>query len=109
MYEVRTTSEFDNWLDNLKNRTAVLRISARIDRIQQGNLGDVKAITDQISELRFFFGSGYRIYYIIEDKQIILLLNGGDKSHQKKDIKKAKAIVAAYLQGNQNNGTNTEI
>jgi len=92
MYEVRTTEEFDDWLDNLRNRTAVLRISARIDRIEQGNFGDNKLITKEISELRFFFGSGYRIYYTVQEKTIVLLLNGGDKSSQKKDIKKAKAL-----------------
>ncbi len=93
MYEVRTTQTFDDWLDNLKNRTAVLRIAARIDRIEQGNFGDTKSITDEISELRFFFGSGYRIYYILEEKTVVLLLNGGDKSSQRKDIKKAQAIL----------------
>ena len=92
MYEVRTTQEFDDWLDNLRNRTAVLRISARIDRIEQGNLGDTKSITEEISELRFFFGSGYRIYYTIQEKIVVLLLNGGDKASQKKDIKKAKVL-----------------
>jgi putative addiction module killer protein len=92
MYEVRTTQEFDDWLDNLRNRTAVLRISTRIDRIEQGNFGDTKVITEEISELRFFFGSGYRIYYTIQEKMIIILINGGDKSSQKKDIKKAKAL-----------------
>jgi putative addiction module killer protein len=92
MYEIRTTQEFDDWLDKLRNRTAVLRISARIDRIEQGNFGDTKAITEEISELRFFFGSGYRIYYTIQEKMIIILINGGDKSSQKKDIKKAKAL-----------------
>jgi putative addiction module killer protein len=108
MYEVRTTSEFDNWLDSLKNKTAILRISARIDRIQHGNFGDVKAISNELSELRFFFGSGYRIYYTIKEQQIILLLNGGDKSTQKKDIKKANVLLAD-LQGHNNDTTNTEI
>jgi putative addiction module killer protein len=108
MYEVRTTSEFDNWLDNLKNKTAILRISARIDRIQHGNFGDVKAISNELSELRFFFGSGYRVYYTIKGQQIILLLNGGDKSTQKKDIKKANVLLAD-LQGHNNDTTNTEI
>ena len=93
MYEVRTTQEFDDWLDNLRNRTAVLRIAARIDRVEQGNFGDTKLITNEISELRFFFGSGYRVYYTIKEKVIILLLNGGDKSSQKKDIKLAKNIL----------------
>jgi len=101
MYEVRTTEEFDDWLDNLRDRTAVLRISARIDRVEQGNFGDTKSVTQEISELRFFFGSGYRIYYIIKEKTVVLLLNGGDKSSQKKDIKKAKAIYVE-ISGDEN-------
>jgi putative addiction module killer protein len=94
MYEIRTTQEFDSWLDNLRDRTAIFRISARIDRIEQGHFGDTKSITDEISELRFFFGSGYRIYYIVKETTVVLLFNGGDKASQKKDIKKAKAILA---------------
>ena len=103
MYEVRTTQEFDDWLDNLRNKTAVLRISARIDRIEQGNFGDRKSITEEISELRFFFGSGYRIYYTIQGKIVVLLLNGGDKASQKKDIKKAKALFDEILGENDEN------
>jgi putative addiction module killer protein len=93
MYEVRTTEEFDNWLDNLKDKTTVLRISARIDRVEQGNFGDTKTITSKISELRFFFGSGYRVYYTIQGTTVVFLLNGGNKSSQKKDIKKATSIL----------------
>ena len=97
MYEVRTTEEFDDWMDNINDKTTILRISARLDRVEQGNFGDTKTITNEISELRFFFGSGYRIYYTIQDTMIVILLNGGDKSSQKKDIKKAKAILDTLL------------
>jgi len=102
MYEVRTTEEFDDWMDNINDKTTILRISARLDRVEQGNFGDTKTITNEISELRFFFGSGYRIYYTIQDTMIVILLNGGDKSSQKKDIKKAKAILDTLL-GEENN------
>jgi len=101
MYEVRTTEEFDDWLDNLRDRTAVLRISARIDRIEQGNFGDTKPITKEISEFRFFFGNGYRIYYTVKENIVVLLLNGGNKSSQKRDIKKAKMIYAE-ISGDRN-------
>jgi putative addiction module killer protein len=97
MYEVRTTREFNTWLDHLKDRITVFRIAARIDRLEQGNFGDIKSITSEISELRFFFGSGYRIYYTRQEKTIVLLLNGGDKSTQKKDIKRAKNILEEIL------------
>jgi len=97
MYEVRTTEEFDDWLDNLKDKTTVLRLSARIDRVEQGNFGDTKTITSEISELRFFFGSGYRVYYTIQGTTIVFLLNGGDKSSQNKDIKKATSILESLL------------
>jgi len=102
MYEVRTTEEFDDWMDNINDKTTVLRISARLDRVEQGNFGDTKTITSEISELRFFFGSGYRVYYTIQDTMIVILLNGGDKSSQKKDIKKAKTILDTLL-GEDNN------
>jgi len=97
MYEVRTTEEFDDWMDNINDKTTILRISARLDRVEQGNFGDTKTITSEISELRFFFGSGYRVYYTIQDTMIVILLNGGDKSSQKKDIKKAKTILDTLL------------
>jgi len=68
---------------------------ARLDRVSQGNFGDVKSVDDSISELRFFIGPGYRIYYtILDENTIVLLLNGGDKSTQKKDIDNAKEIIS---------------
>lgn len=92
-YEIRTTKEFDSWLENLRDRKTVFRIAARLDRVEQGNFGDVKNIDETLSEMRFFFGSGYRIYYTMEGEVVVLLLNGGDKSSQKKDIKKAYSIL----------------
>lgn len=65
----------------------------RIDRIQNGNFGDFKSLGDDLFELRFFFGGGLRIYYTIRDRQIVLLLHGGDKTNQSRDIEKAKQMI----------------
>lgn len=71
----------------------MIRILARIDRVTHGNFGDIKEIDNPLTEMRFFFGPGYRIYYVIQDNTIVLLLNGGDKASQKKDIEKVKEIL----------------
>ena len=92
-FEIKTTSIFDKWLSGLKNKMAVNRIMARIYRMEQGNMGDVKTVGQNLFEMRFFFGSGYRIYYTINDKTVVLLFCGGDKSSQKNDIEKAKKIM----------------
>lgn len=65
-------------------------------RIEQGNFGDCKKIDDEISEIRFMFGSGYRIYYTQINNTIVLLINGGDKSSQSKDIKNAKELLKQW-------------
>jgi putative addiction module killer protein len=92
-YEIKTTNIFDKWLVGLNDRTAVNRIMARIYRMEQGNLGDVKTVGQNLFEMRFFFGFGYRVYYTINGETLVLLLCGGDKSTQKKDIEKAKKIM----------------
>ena len=66
---------------------------ARIDRVQNGNFGDFKSLGGNLFELRFFFGGGLRIYYTVRNHQVILLLNGGNKSSQSKDIEKAKQMI----------------
>jgi len=93
LYEIKTTLAFDKWLKKLKDRSAKIRILARLDRVTQGNFGDIKEIDYPLTEMRFFFGSGYRIYYVIKENTIVLLLNGGDKDSQAKDIEKAKEIL----------------
>ena len=77
-----------DWLNSLDN-TIRKRIIQRILRIEEGNFGDYKKISNEISELRFSFGKGYRIYYAENKNKIILLISGGDKSTQSNDIKKA--------------------
>ena len=82
---------FLEWLNKLKDPTTRLRIRRRLDRVEQGNFGDCESVGDGVSELRLFFGSGYRIYFAEWDDEIIILLCAGDKSSQNKDIKLAKS------------------
>lgn len=93
IYEIAATEIFDKWLKKLRDRKAVLAIASRLDRAKLGNFGDVKSVGDGICEMRIFTGPGYRLYYVIRNGQIILLLCGGDKSTQESDIEKAKNIM----------------
>lgn len=88
-YEIRTTKLFDDWVKNLKDRQAALSIAKRLDRVLKGNLGDVASVGDGVSEMRIFIGSGYRLYYTFRGNELIILLCGGDKSTQQRDIQKA--------------------
>ena len=90
---------FQDWFENLDN-TLKVRIEKRMERIEEGNLGDYKKIDNDISELRFKFGSGYRIYFTESNDIIIILLCGGDKSTQEKDIKKAKKYYKDLVERN---------
>jgi len=92
-YEIERTDIFDKWLGKLKDRRAVMAIIKRIDRAKIGNLGDVEPVGEGISEMRIFVGKGYRLYFTICGGKVILLLCGGDKSTQQKDIKKAKEMA----------------
>ena len=86
---------FIEWLNSL-DKTAKARIQSRLTRLLENNFGDHKKIDNEISELRFKFGAGYRIYYTEIDNVIVLLINGGDKSTQQKDIEKAKNILQEW-------------
>jgi len=93
MYFIEKSVEFDKWLKKLKDLRAKAEILFRIQKIESdGHFGDCKSIGSGISEMRIDFAKGYRIYYKEKDGKIILLLIGGDKSSQQKDIKKAKEI-----------------
>ena len=92
MYIIKQTGIFSNWLKKLKDIKGKVAILRRIDRLKEGNFGDYKYLGNNISELRFSIGPGYRIYYTVVKNEIILLLIGGDKSSQTKDIEKAKEI-----------------
>ena len=87
---------YEEWLSDLKDGMSRARIRARIDKVAIGNFGDFKPIGDGVSELRFTFGPGFRVYYAQKDEMIVLLLFGGDKSSQEKDIEKAKEYWQDY-------------
>lgn len=93
MYEVYKTDEFARWFKKLRDRQAKSRILARIDRLEQGHFGDVESVGDGVSELRVFCGPGYRIYFTRRSSVVVILLAGGDKSSQIKDIAKAKELA----------------
>ncbi|MEA1992074.1 MAG: type II toxin-antitoxin system RelE/ParE family toxin [Thermodesulfobacteriota bacterium] len=92
-YEIETTEIFDKWLRKLKDRQAVLAIAKRLGRVRLGNFGDIFPVGGGVSEMRFFIGPGYRLYYVIHGKKMIVMLCGGDKSSQEQDIKKAKEMA----------------
>jgi len=93
MYTIKQTNIFSEWLSNLKDTKGKIAILRRIDRIKAGNFGDYKSLGNNISELRITTGPGYRVYYTKKDKEIIILLIGGDKKTQSNDIQKAKEIL----------------
>jgi putative addiction module killer protein len=94
MYSVRPLPEFTAWLDGLKDNRVRGAVVERIKRLTFGLLGDFKAIGDGVIELRIDFGAGWRLYYTQFGAQIVVLLVGGSKRTQKKDIKRAKALAA---------------
>ena len=96
MKEIRSSSVFDNWLKKLRDSRARDRIYRRIERLAEGNPGDVKPAGEGISEMRIDYGPGYRVYYIDTGKEIIVLLCGGDKTTQTSDIEEAKRIALLY-------------
>jgi putative addiction module killer protein len=89
-YTVKTLPEFDKWLNSLKDRMTRLRLSRRLDNAQRGNLGDVKPVGDGVFEMKEHFGPGWRMYYTKRGETLIVMLGGGDKAGQEKDIAKAK-------------------
>ena len=91
--EIRKTEIFTKWFDGLKDRRAKARIQARIDRVETGNFGDVAPVGEGVSELRIFYGPGYRVYFIQRGSVVVILLSGGDKSTQTSDIARAKEIA----------------
>ena len=93
MFEIRQTSIYKNWFSTLRDKTARARIDVRIRRLSLGNHGDAKPVGEGISELRVDYGPGYRIYFIQRGESLVVLLAGGDKSSQRKDIQAAKALA----------------
>lgn len=93
MIEIRKTDAFAKWIDGLQDFRARARILVRIERLAAGNPGDVKAVGEGVSELRIDYGPGYRVYYKKRGQKLIILLAGGDKSTQSKDIKSALRLA----------------
>jgi putative addiction module killer protein len=93
--EIRQTETYANWFSSLRNRKARARIDVRIRRLSLGNPGDVKPIGGGVSELRVDYGPGYRVYFVQRGATVILLLAGGDKRTQERDIKKALELARA--------------
>lgn len=93
MIEIRKTEHFANWLDSLRDIQAKARVMVRIERLASGNAGDVKPVGEGVSEMRINYGPGYRVYFIQRGSELIILLAGGDKSNQSRDIKTAVRLV----------------
>ena len=93
MIEVRQTDVFSKWLVELRDIRARARIQARIDRLELGNVGDAKPVGKGVSEMRINYGPGYRVYFSRRGSELIILLAGGDKSSQSKDIRKAMSLA----------------
>ena len=93
MLEIRKTEEFKDWLDSLKDLVGRAIIQARIKRLAEGNPGNTKCVGNKVSEMKIDFGPGYRIYYTQEESMIYLLLIGGNKRTQAKDIQAAKLLI----------------
>ena len=93
MIEIRETEEFSNWLRALHDQRGKAKILIRIDRLARGNPGDFEPVGQGVSELRIDYGPGYRVYFVQRGQKLIVLLAGGDKRTQAKDIARAKELA----------------
>jgi putative addiction module killer protein len=98
MLTIYTTETFDRWFASLKDRLSARRIQARIDRVEDGHFGDHKSVGESVLEMRLHHGSGFRVYFTWLGQEIVILLAGGDKSSQAKDIETAQQL-ARQLKG----------
>jgi putative addiction module killer protein len=92
MIEIRRLPEFDRWLNGLKDGMTIRRLARRLEKVLSGNFGDIKPVGEGVWEMREHFGSGWRMYYIQHGDVMIVMLGGGDKSAQQRDIEKAIAL-----------------
>lgn len=103
-FEVRITETFEGWLDGLRDHAGRIRISNQLRKLGDGKLGNAKSVGEGVHELRMDFGPGYRAYFITRGDRLILLLCGGDKSSQKRDIALAKEMAKGDFDGIQDEG-----
>lgn len=94
MFVVRQTEEFVAWLDDLQGKRAQVRIAARLRHAEAGNLGDWQPVEGEVSEMRVHFGPGYRLYFVRRGRVLVVMLNGGDKATQTRDIRRALKIAS---------------
>ena len=94
MYMIKRTEEFDRWFGKLRDRSTRIRLLRRLEKAQRGLLGDVNSVGDGVYEMREFFGPGWRMYYLQHGNQLILMLGGGNKNNQNKDIEAAKGLAS---------------
>ncbi len=94
MIEVRVTDEFTEWFEGLKDARAVHAITARLSRFSHGLMGDVRPVGEGVSEARVHYGPGFRIYFVQRGDVLIVVLCGGDKRTQDRDIERAKALAS---------------
>lgn len=93
MIEIHKTKAFAKWLDGLHDLRARARVMARIERLAAGNMGDIKPVGGGVWEMRIDYGPGYRLYYVRRGNEIVVLLAGGDKKSQTRDIKTALGLA----------------
>ena len=96
MFEVEQTEEFQEWLTNLRDRRAAARIAMAVIKMKRGLIADWRSVGDDVLEVRLTYGPGYRLYFVFKRKEQVLLLTGGDKSTQKRDVKHAKELKVEY-------------
>jgi putative addiction module killer protein len=93
VFQLLRTEVFDQWLSSLADQRAVAKIASRVERLVHGNPGDVKPVGEGVSEMRINYGPGYRVYYKQTGRTIVIVLCGGDKASQERDIRRAKELA----------------
>ena len=95
--KIRMLSDFTKWLEKQNNQVLYMKVLKRLSDIKHGNFGDFKSLGDGVSEIRINYGAGYRIYYTLRGSEVVILLCGGSKSTQKRDIEKAKKLLKEVI------------
>lgn len=96
MFEIVESGTFKRWIQGLRDRRTVARINIRLTNVAMGNLGDTKQVGDGVSEMRIHYGPGYRLYFMRKGAAVIVLLCGGSKGNQQRDIERAKRLAKEW-------------